>query len=168
MEIPLATQLTGYNISLWIHITAVVVGLGATFAESILMPVAMKGDPRHMPLVFRIQLTLNRFFAQPALLLIIITGIYQAIEYNFDFGAFWISATFVIVILLGGITGGYFIPTDRKLLAISERDIKAAGDGPVEFSEEFHNLSRGEAFFGPVTGLLVVAAIFLMVVKPGA
>jgi len=167
MEISLG-MLNAYNVSLWIHITAVVVGLGATFAEAILTPVAMKGDPRHMPLVFRVQLTINRYFVQPALLLIIATGIYQAIEYDWDFGAFWVSASFVIVIILGGITGGYFIPTDKKLLEISERDIKAAGDGPVEFSEEFNNLSRGEAFFGPVTGLLIVAAIFLMVVKPGA
>ena len=168
MDLPLATTLTGYNISLWIHITAVVVGLGATFAESILMPVAMKGDPRHMPLVFRIQLVLNRYFANPALLVIIITGIYQAVEYDWDFGAPWISATFVIVFILGGINGAYFVPTDRKLLAMSEKEIADAGDGPVEWSEEFQTMTRTEGFFGAMTGLLIVIAIFLMVVKPGA
>lgn len=168
MDIPLASTLTGYNISLWIHITAVVVGLGATFAESILTPVAMKGDPRHMPLVFRVQLTINRFFANPALLLIILTGVYQAIEYDWDFGAPWISASFVIVFVLGGLIGGYFIPTDKKLLAMSEKEIAAAGDGQVEFSEEFQTMTRTEGFFGAVTGILVIAAIFLMVVKPGA
>ncbi|MGB0121450.1 MAG: DUF2269 family protein [Solirubrobacterales bacterium] len=161
--------INAYNVSLWIHITAAVVGLGATFAESILMSVTMKSEPRHMPLVFRIQLTINRYFAQPALLLIIATGIYQVAGYDYwDFGSFWISASFMIVLILGGLTGGYFIPTDKKLLKVSERDIKASGDGPVEFSEEFTRLSRGEALFGPVSGFLVVAAIFLMVVKPGA
>ncbi len=164
----IATTITGYNISLWIHITAVVVGLGATAAESILMPVAMKSNPRHVPLVFRVQIVLNRYFANPALLLIIITGLYQAIEYDWDMGAPWISGTFVIVFLLGGITGGYLIPTEKKLLAMSEKEIAAAGDGPVEFSEEFQTMSRTEGFFGAITGLLIVIAIFLMVVKPGA
>jgi uncharacterized membrane protein len=164
----LATQLDAYNISLWIHISAAVIGLGATAAESILMPVAMKSNPRHVPLVFRVQLVINRYFVHPALLLILVTGIYQAIEYDWDLGAPWISATFVIVLVLGGLTGGYFLPTDKKLLAMSEKEIADAGDGPVEFSEEFKTMGRTEGFFGAITGLLIVIAVFLMVVKPGA
>jgi len=168
MDLPFALSQTGQEISLWLHITAVVVGLGATAAEAILMPVAMASNPRHVPLVFRVQIVLNRYFANPALLLILITGIYQAVNYDWDFGAPWISGTFVIVFLLGGINGGFLIPTEKKLLAMSEKEIAAAGDGPVEFSEEFQTMSRTEAFFGGITGLLIVAAIFLMVFKPGA
>src|SRR5688572_27151793 len=116
MEIPAAV--TGYDISLWIHISAVVVGLGITFAEAIMFPVAMKMDPRNLPFVYRMQITINRYFANPALALIIITGIYQVIEYDWGFEKFWISATFLIVFILGGLTGGYFIPTDKKLEAM--------------------------------------------------
>ncbi|MBK5231358.1 MAG: DUF2269 family protein [Thermoleophilia bacterium] len=166
MEIPVA--ITGYDISLWIHITAVVVGLGSTFAEAILFPVTMSVDPRHLPVVYRVQLVLNRYFASPALLIILITGIYQVIDYDLDLGSFWISASFAIVILLGAIIGMYFIPTDRKLEAMVTEEIAAAGDGPVELSEEFQRMSRTEGFMGTATGLLIVAAIFLMVVKPGA
>jgi uncharacterized membrane protein len=163
-----AATITGYDISLWIHITAVVVGLGATFAESILLPVTMGVDKRHLPVVYRIQTVLNRYFASPALLLILITGFYQVAEGNWDLGSFWISSTIVIVILLGGINGMYFMPTDRKLEKMVTEEIAAAGDGEIEFSDEYTAMARTEGFMGAITGILIVAAIFLMVIKPGA
>ncbi|MGK2954644.1 MAG: DUF2269 family protein [Solirubrobacterales bacterium] len=164
----IAATITGYNISLWIHITAVVVGLGATFAESILLPVILGVDKRHLPVVYRVQTVLNRYFANPALLVILITGFYQVAEGNWDLGSFWISSTIVIVILLGGINGMYFMPTDRKLEKMVTEEIAAAGDGDFELSDEYLTMSRTEGFMGVVTGLLIVASIFLMVIKPGA
>ncbi|MCB0828147.1 MAG: DUF2269 family protein [Solirubrobacterales bacterium] len=166
MEIPLAV--TGYDISIWIHITAVVVGFGATFGEALFFPVAMKMDPRHLPYVHRIQLAINRNLATPALVLIIATGIYQLVDRDWDIGAFWISATFLIVIIIGGLLGGYFIPADRRLEAMVSDEIAAAGDGPFEPSDEYLARSRTEGFVGTATGLLVIVAIYLMVVKPGA
>ena len=95
-----------YSISVFLHVTAVVVGFGATFAESVTFPVAMKLDPRHLPYVHRLQLTINRNFAQPALVVVLATGVYQTADADWGFGSFWISATFVIVIVVGGILGG--------------------------------------------------------------
>ena len=153
--------ITAYNVSVWIHVTAVVVGFGATFAEALMFPVAMKMDPRHLPYVHRLGITINRYLANPALTVIVITGIYQVIEGNWSFGDFWISATIVIALVLGGLLGSYFIPTDKKLLAMAERDL--AGDG---VSDEYQRLARREGQVGTFAGLLIVAAIFLMVVKP--
>ena len=160
--------ISAYEISLFLHITAVVVGFGATFAESIMFPVAMKLDPRHLPYVHRLQLAINQRFATPALVVVIATGLYQVEDGGFSFGDAWISATFAIVIVLGGILGGYFIPADRRLGALVARDVEAAGDGPVALSEEYQKGARLEGAIGGLTGLLIVIAIFLMVVKPGA
>ena len=160
--------INGYNISLWLHIVAVVVGLGATFAEAILFPVTMAVDKRALPVLHRIQLVLNRYFASPALLVILITGFYQVSEGNWDLGSFWISASLAIVVLIGGINGMYFIPADRKLGAMITDEIAAAGDGPFEPSEEYMRQSRVEGMMGAFTGILVIAVIFLMVIKPGA
>ena len=52
--------ITAYNISLWLHISAVVVGFGATFAEALAFPVAMKMDPRHLPYVHRLGVAVGR------------------------------------------------------------------------------------------------------------
>ena len=45
---------TFYDVSVWLHVSAVVVGFGATFAESITFPVAMKMDVRHLPYLHKL------------------------------------------------------------------------------------------------------------------
>lgn len=155
---------TAYNVSVFIHITAVVVGFGATFAEAVTFPVAMRLDKRHLPYVHQLQITINRYFANPALLVIILTGLYQVSKGDWSMGDFWISATFVIAIALGAINGAYFIPTDRRLGAMAAREIEAGGD----LSEEYQRRARAEGMMGALTGILIVVAIFLMTVKPGA
>jgi uncharacterized membrane protein len=155
---------TAYNVSVFIHIVAVVVGFGATFAESVFFPVAMRLGRQHLPYVHELQLTINRYFAGPALLIIIITGFYQVSKGDWDLGDFWIAGTLVIAVVVGGINGAYFIPTDRRLLAMVTRELEAGG----ELSEEYQRRSRAEGMMGALTGLLIVLAIFLMVTKPGA
>ncbi len=156
-----------FEISLFIHITAVVVGLGASFAESVTFPVAMKLSPRYLPYVHRLHLTINRRFTAPALLLILLTGLYQVDEGGFDFGDAWITATLAIVIVLGGLMGAYFIPTDRRLAAMAESEIAAAGDGEVVLSDAYQRRARMSGVVGSLAGVLIVVAVFLMVVKPG-
>jgi uncharacterized membrane protein len=156
--------ITAYNVSLWIHISAVVVGFGATFAEAIAFPVAMSLDKRHLPFVHKLGLAINQRMATPALVVILITGIYQAAKGNWDFGSFWISATFVIVIVLGGLMGAYFIPTDRKLAAMAERDLADGG----ELSAEYQAGAKRIGQVGGLAGFLVILAVFLMVTKLGA
>jgi len=85
VTLPLAV--TSYDFSVFIHVTAVVVGFGSTFAESIMFPVAMKTSPRHLPYVHRLQLTINQYFASPALLVVLATGFYQVSERDWDLAA---------------------------------------------------------------------------------
>ena len=160
--------ITAYNVSLFLHITAVIVGFGATFAESVTFPVALRLDPRHLPYVHRLQLVINRWFATPALVVVLATGLYQTVEGDWGFGAFWISATLAILIVLGGLIGAYFIPADRRLGAMAEREIADAGPWLVALSDAYQQAARREGMAGALAGVLVVAAIFLMVVKPGA
>jgi uncharacterized membrane protein len=162
----LTLAVTSYDFSLFLHITAVVVGFGATFAESITFPVAMMQDKRHLPYVHRLQRSINSWFTGPAMLIILATGFYQVSDRDFDLGDFWLSGTLTIVIVLGAILGGYFIPEDRKLEAMVERDIAAAGEGEVKLSDEYMRRSRREGIVGGLTGLLIVVAIYLMVTKP--
>jgi len=153
-----------YDLSVWVHVSAVVVGFGATFAEALAFPVAMRVGVRHLPYVHQLQLAINQRLAGPALGLIILTGIYQTIDADWGFGSFWISATFLIAIVLGGMNGVYFVPTDRKLAAQAQRELDETGN----VSDDYQRRARREGVFGAVAGLLVIAAIFLMVTKPGA
>jgi uncharacterized membrane protein len=162
------TAITSYDFSIFLHVAAVMIGFGSTFALSVVAPIALKLDPRHLPYTHQLSLVLNRFFATPALVVVLATGFYQVSKGNWKFGSFWISATFAIVIVLGALTGAFFTQSAKKLKALSERDIAAAGDGPVTMSDEYDRRARLEAIIGPITGLLLVIAVFLMTTKPGA
>ncbi len=164
--LPLAV--TTYDLSVFVHITAVMVGFGATFAEAIMFPVAMKVGPRHLPYVHRLQLAINQRLATPALVIVLGTGIYLVNKGNWGFGKFWVSGAYVIVFIIGGLLGGYFIPTDRRLAPMAERDIAASGDGEVVLSDEYQRQARIEGIVGAITGILLVVAVYLMVTKPGA
>ena len=161
------TALSGYEFSLFLHITAAVVGFGATFAESVMFPVAMKLNQRHLPYVHRLQLTINQYFATPALVVVLATGFYQVAEGDWSLGDAWLSASLLIVLVIGGLLGAYFIPADRRLGPMVERELAAAGDGEVALSGEYQRGARNEGIAGGVTGILLVVAIFLMVDKPG-
>jgi hypothetical protein len=162
---PLAVS--SYELSLFVHVTAVMVGFGATFAEAVLFPVAMKMSPRNLPYVHRLQLTINQFFAVPALVIVIATGLYQMAEGNWEYGDFWVSGTLTIVVVIGVLLLAYFIPADRRLLPMVEKEVADAGSGEVKLSDDYQRSARNEGIAGTITGVLLVVAVFLMTTKPG-
>src|SRR3954466_15502296 len=131
-------SITVYSLSVWIHVSAVVVGFGATFAEALMFPVAMSVDKRHLPYVHRLGIAINQRLASPALVLILITGIYQTSD-RWEFSDFWISATLLIAIVLGGLNGAYFIPGEKRLLAQVERELSG---GSGELSADYQREAR--------------------------
>jgi hypothetical protein len=135
-----------------------------------MFPVAVRSGVKYLPYVHRLQLAINQYLAGPAIAIILATGIYQVTEGNWDFGDFWISATFAIVIVIGATLGGYFIPTDRKLGPMVEREIEALGDREIKLSDlstEYQQKGRMEGIVGTILGLLLIAAVYMMVTKPG-
>src|SRR3954470_14320208 len=161
--------ITAYNVSIFIHIAAVVVGFGSTYALALTFPVAMKLDPRHLPYAHALGLAIGRFMATPALVIVLVTGFYQVSKGDWSLGDFWISATLAIVVVLGGLNGAYFVPTDRRLGAMVARELEAAPPGgEVALSDEYQRAARVEGMVGGLAGFLVLLAVFLMVTKPGA
>ena len=169
IDVPVAVS--SFEVSLFLHITAVMVGFGATFAEAIMFPVALRVGVRHLPYVHRLQLAINQWLATPALVIVLVTGLYQVDKLNINLGDFWISATLTIVIVIGALLGGYFIPADRRLAPMVEGEIAALGDREIQLSdlsEEYQRRGRMEGIVGTITGVLLIVAVYLMVVQPGA
>ena len=153
------------SILVFVHVTAAVVGLGASFGLAVALPLAIRlGEPRYFPYIHHLSLEITRKLASPALLIILITGVWQAINGDFDFGAPWISAAFVIVIIIGGLQGAYFQKTDRQLAKLAQDELAS---GATKLSESYMRQANREGGIGALTGLLIVVAIFLMVTKPG-
>jgi uncharacterized membrane protein len=153
---------TSYDYSVALHITAVVVGFGSTFAESIVFPVAMKVGTQHLPYVHRLQRTINSYFALPAPVVVLATGFYQVADRDWDLGKPWLSISLGLVALIAAVNLAYFIPEDKKLEAMVTSDL-AAG----EPSDEYNRRAQREGIFGTLTGVALIVIVFLMVTKPG-
>ena len=165
---PLA--ITNYDFSVFLHVTAVVVGFGVTFSEAVMFPVAMKMSARHLPYVHRLQLVINQFFAIPAAVVVAASGIYQMEEGNWDYGDFWVSATITILVVIFLVNVAFFIPADRRLLPIIQKAVADAGDRELRLSDlppTYQRLGRAEGIVGSLMGILLIAAIFFMTTKPG-
>ena len=128
---------------------------------------ALSLDARHLPYVHSLSLAINRYLASPGLLIVLATGFFQVEDGDWELGDAWISASFAIVIVLGGLIGAYFIPSDRRLGEMAAREIAAAGAGEVVMSDAYQRGARNQGIAGGIAGVLVIAAIVLMVVKPG-
>ena len=161
-------EVTVYTLALFLHVTAVVVGFGATFAESVAFPVAAKMGAKHLPYLHRLQLTINQYFAVPALLIVLATGFYQVADGDWNLGDFWLSASLFLVLVIAVINVAYFIPADRKLEAqVTQELANAPATGEPELSDDYMKAAQREGIFGAATGLMLVAIIYMMVVKPG-
>jgi uncharacterized membrane protein len=159
--VPLAV--TSLEFSIFLHITAAVVGFGTTFAESIVFPVAMKLDKRHLPYVHRLQRVINTWFALPALVVVLATGFYQVDKLDFSLGDAWLSISLALVALIAVANLAYFIPEDRKLEVLVAGDLEGG-----ELSDDYNRRAKREGLVGALTGVALIVIIFLMVTKPGA
>jgi len=66
--------------------------------------------------------------------------------------------------VLFGLVGAVFTPSERRLAQLAARDLQAGGARSAEYEQEAKKL----AMFGAMAGVLIIVAIFLMTVKPGA
>lgn len=154
-----------YDVVLWLHISAVVVGFGGTFAYGVIMAVSAKTDPRSAPGVIAGISANDRSLVTIGAVLVLITGIYLTAD-RWVFDEFFIAWGIIAVLLLLGITHGYFLANERKAREAAERDIERAGTGEVEFGPEFNDASGKLAKMGSFAGLVVVLTVYVMTAKP--
>jgi hypothetical protein len=143
---PLAVQL--YDVVVSIHVMAVIAAFGIWFAYPLLVP---RGDAA----AHRAQVRVARMVVTPAGTLALLAGIYLASDRSY-WDRSWVGIPLVILVVLMGITGGYFIPRQQRLAELAD-----AGAGP-----EYDALAAQVARVALVAAGLVVVAVFLMVVKP--
>jgi uncharacterized membrane protein len=154
-------DVTGYNLGLFLHVLAVVVAFGPTYAYGIFIGFAETRAPASTPAVLRAVNATNMFMVTPAMIVVLAAGIYLMVDQDWGSQS-WITVGFIAIILLFGLVHGFFLPQGRRALSLAERDL-AAGS---ELSAEYRSVSSRIARVGQLAGLIVVVAIFFMVVKP--
>lgn len=161
------TAVAFYDVITWVHIVAVVIGFGPTFAYALFAGVAAKQGLRASLAVEQGILKWNMNGTTYGLVVIFLTGVYMAADGPWEFSDFFVSWGFVAVLALFGVVHGYFLPRERRLIAGLEEEADAAGgDTKVRRSARLVTLDREIGRMGIVSGVFIILTIYVMTAKP--
>lgn len=160
----LAPAIVLYDVVLAIHIMAVVIAFGLTFALPVMFAVGARRDPRSLPVLHRIEYTLERALVNPGLLVVVLAGVYLASK-GHEWSQFFVQWGIGAALVIGALVGSVMIPTGKRAEQLAERDLAAAG-GSGELSTEYRALTRRLATVGTLLSGLVLLTIFFMATKP--
>ena len=163
--IPPPSAASAYEIVLALHIIAVVVAFGATFIYPVMFSVGARRDPRSLPLLHRVEYTIERTLVNFGLLVVLGAGIFLASDGHM-WSEFFVQWGLAVVVVIGGLVGSVMIPTAKRAEQLAARDIEAAGGGEIELSEDYRALVRRLGSVGSLMSALVVVTIAIMVIKP--
>ena len=146
-----------YEASVALHVIAVVVGFGATFAYPFIQLAAERGDRARLPAALDTILLISRRLAVPATLVVGVTGVYQAIDGPYDESDGWLVAGLVLYVAIMAFALAVVVPLVRRA-----RDAAAAQD-----EETYARVRRRLLPAGAALGATVLLTVALMEVKPG-
>ena len=160
----LAAGVAFYQVVLAVHIMAVVVAFGVTFAYPLFDVIGHRLDPRAMPWFHRMQVLIGQRLISPGLAVVLIAGIYLASKLH-QWGQFYVQWGLAVAVVLGALGGLFFAPRERRLAELAERDLSTAAGAEVTWSEEYLSTRRLNAIVGSASSLLVLVTVYLMTVQ---
>jgi hypothetical protein len=164
---PVLVAVAFWEVILALHIIAVVIAFGATFAYPVLLGAVTKADTRALPALYRALHAISQRVIMPGLAGVVIFGIYLASKLHL-WHAFFVQWGLGVVIVIGAVEGAYLGPREQRLVEVADRDVAAAGDGQVTFSAEHDALVRRIGAIGALMDLLIVLTIYFMATHTGA
>jgi hypothetical protein len=160
---PILADITFYNVVVAIHVLAVVVAFGVTFTYPLTGPFTTRNAPDKLPWLHTLQVQIGQKIIAPAGGVILLAGIYLAAKGAWAFSDWWVGFGMVAIIVLEGLGGAFFAPSERKLAELSARDIAASSDGTIALSDEYTSLAKRVALVGGLSSLLIAVTVFIMV-----
>jgi uncharacterized membrane protein len=156
-----------YDVILALHIAAIVIAFGVTFAYPVIGIYVTREQPRFLPVLHAAQERVGRLIIAPAATIALLAGFYLASDRDY-MGKIWVIVPLIILIGLLGLGGAFFGPSEKRASELSRRDVEAAGpDGAVTLSPEYTALAARIAKAGGLANVLILVAIFFMAAKPG-
>jgi uncharacterized membrane protein len=150
-----------YDVVLSVHVMAVVIAFGVTFAYPAFVPWVRKAHPAAMPALHDVRDRVGRLVMSPGMAVVLVAGIYLASKAD-AWSKVWVTVPLVILIVIGALGGMFFTPNERRLAELSRRDLASGG----ALSAEYDALLARVQAVGYATCALVLIAIFFMVAKP--
>ena len=149
--------MTGFAIVKFVHVALAIVAVGFNLSYGIWIARSAR-DPEHIGFVMRTIRWIDARIANPAYGLLLVTGLVMAYSAAYPLTTFWIAGALLLYASAVAIGIGVIAPNFRSQLRALE------ADGPA--SDAFRrSAARGRAY-GIAVSVVVVAIVFLMVVKP--
>ena len=149
-------MLIDYPLVKLLHIVVAVVGLGTSAGLGIVLEF-YGGHPVHGPFVLRMIFRLVLFVVVPAYVLMLVTGGWLT-HLSWSFTTKWIQSALVLWAI-----GALLLPMSLVVLRKQAAQLESAGSA----SASYRRISLLSRLLGGGFGLVVVAVLYLMVVKPG-
>jgi len=156
----IASSLRFYDVVVFLHIAAVILAFGVTFTYGLIEALTVRLAPDKLPWVHRLEYEIGRKFVTPAATVVFLAGLYLALSGDgaFDLADWWVGFGLLSILVILGLNGAYFIPREKRLSEMADRDLAAGGVG-----SEYQALSRQVAVVGAATGLLILITVLFMV-----
>lgn len=150
--------MTLYELLKYIHVVLAIVAIGFNISYGIWLARAAQ-DAQHAPFVLRTLKLLDDRFANPAYILLLVTGFGMVFEADIPiFDTFWIATSLGLYVALIVVGVLFYSPVLRRQTEIAE-------SGMAD-SDDYRQLSKRNAAIGGVLVLMVLTIEFLMVTKP--
>jgi uncharacterized membrane protein len=153
-----------YDVSVALHVIAVVAGFGPTFAYPVVQLAAERRDPAALPFALGAILRISRTLAVPGAVLVGLTGAYQVAEGPWSLARdAWLALGVALYVAVFATALGFLVPSLRRAEAEARR-MTAAGEPGL--SPEYLRAVRPLKLAGGAVGAGVVAIVVLMELKP--
>ena len=146
-----------YTLTKFLHIALAIIAVGFNASYGIWIARSAR-DPDHLGFVMRTIKLIDDRFANPAYALLLVTGLFMVWNAGYPLTTPWIAASLGLYLLVLVLAFTVISPNFRTQLRALETD------GPR--SETFQAAARRGRTFGILVSVLVLAIVFLMVVKP--
>lgn len=146
---------------LWLkllHVAAAIVAVGANVTYASWMTMAGRDRARLVWSIAGIR-RLDRYVANPAYAVLLLTGIGLVLVGGLSFATFWIAAAILLYAITAVVGIVFYAPAIRRQLAAAEADPTSA---------EYAAAARRSNTLGVMTIVIVGAIVALMVLKPGS
>jgi uncharacterized membrane protein len=143
-------------ILLLIHVLAAIIAVGANLTYAIWFRAAGTDQDR-LVFVIRTVRTIDSRIANPAYIVLLITGVLMVLSGAYSFTTGWILAAIGLYIATAVIGIAAFGPAIRRQLAEAEKDVT---------SPAYRAAANRSTTLGLVTTVLVLLIVVLMVTKP--
>lgn len=146
-----------YFVLKWLHILLAIAAVGSNLTYAIWIRRA-EGSSQALPFTLRGIKLIDDRIANPAYVLILLTGIAMAVNADFPLTTPWIMVALILwfVMLLTGLFG--YSPTLNKQIELAEQ---LGPDDP-----QYKAVAGRAMWMGIVLGLVVLVIIYLMVFQP--